>query len=446
MALPPIPKARISLTKPLVMEGITKLAEVFNRQGGDIVQLSMGLPVSIFCFRKPEHIKQIYAHKVIGTIKPPNLMPKADWLMGNGIYNDPGDDWRRKRAVSAPSFERRSSEALCRRVPEVVARIFGRWDACAEAGRTIDIYYEMQRLVVDLSFEVLFSETLGERLDEICRATHFAEKMFPTQTPFWLPLPSNRRFRQVGKQLNYLMREILVRREEAKEWPADILSALLAAVDPQLNRKWTNQEVISESFSIYFGASAMSSPLTWALYLLSQHPPVLRKLKHEIAAVTGNRPLALADLHQLTYLDMFFNETNRLYPPFWGSLRYAKAPIEIAGYTFPKKTMFIALRYFAQRHPEYWQNPEAFDPERFSQENRADFHPVAFLPYGAGPRTCLGQHMAPIICKFVIAALISRYQFEFRPRFPNDPQVDFSFGVYPKDKIMMLLRKAAPAL
>ncbi|MDE3016782.1 MAG: cytochrome P450 [Pseudomonadota bacterium] len=439
MQAKPIPEVTVSFFRPSPLLLITRLAEEFTRHG-DVVKLKMWVPLHVFCFRKPEHIKLVYAHKTAGIVKPPRLMKKADWLMGNGIFNDQGKEWKHRKAVSGPNFERGSSEQYCQNIPAIIARHFPRWDHYAAEGRTVDIYYELRRLVIDLSFNILLSESLEERLDQVCQDTHFAESMFTTQTPLWIPTPSNLRYRKTAKRFWALMHRIVREHREKPEQYHDILASILHTTDPQLGRTWTNQEAVDEMFSIYFGASAMSSPLAWALYLLAQHPPVLKKVLDELAPFR-NREITVADTHQLPYLDMVLNETNRLYPPFWGSPRYATDPIEIDGYSFPKNSILVPIRYFAQRHPDYWKNPEAFEPERFSPERRADYHPVAFLPFGAGPRSCLGQHMAPIICKFILATLVLRYRLEFYSRFPNDPQIDFSFGVYPKDKIPMRFAK-----
>lgn len=436
-----VPKVRISLLAHSLSTVMAKLAEAFERHG-DVVQLTAEVPIRVFCFRKPEHIKQLYSHKSMALLKPPNLIKKADWLMGWGTFNHfGGDEWRRKRRLIDPVFERRGSEALCRAVPAVVERTFPRLDAHASAGQPVDVYWEMRRLVADLSFEAFFSTRLGPRLDQVCDDTAFAESMFITLSPLWLPLLSNLRYRRTARRFHALMQQIIGERRAAAGNTPDVLSHLIDATDAELGRKWTDKEIQDELFSVYFGASAMSTALTWTLFLLSKHPPAVQKLREELSDAVGGRNPCVDDLDRLPYLGMVTDESSRLYPPFWGSLRYCPEPVAIDDYTFPARSMFVALRYFAQRHPGYWDNPEAFYPERFAPENRANFHPVAFLPFGAGPRSCLGRHVAPLICQLVIAMLVQRYNMYLRPRFPNDPLVEFSFGVYPKDRVMMTIHK-----
>ena len=131
-------------------------------------------------------------------------------------------------------------------------------------------------------------------------------------------------------------------------------------------------------------------------------------------------------------------ESLRLYPPFWGNIRYSAEPFSLDGYSFPKNSVFLLLRYFANRHPAFWHNPQAFDPARFDAANPKRIKPRYFIPFGAGPRTCLGVHMSIPICKMLLGHIFGRYDLAYRPATPNgQPRVSFMYGLYPKKTIIL---------
>lgn len=420
---------------------VTKMSEWFDKYG-DVLEVRAEIPLRLFCFRHPEHIKTIYAQKATCLTKPPNWIPRADWLMGNGTFNELGSsEWKRKRELVDPMFTRKVSLQSDRLVAECVQDMLSRWERREDPGAPLDINREMRRLVVDFSFRLLFGQALGEQIDDLTNTTHFAEKMFGVQLPPpWIPTLRNLRFWREGKQLQKLFDDAIAATSRAAADAPCVTKQLLQTTDPHLGRPWTPKEVRDECFSIFFGAHAMSNPLTWTFYLLSRHSAVLRKLQEELQQVLQGRTATGADLPRLEYAEMVLNESMRLYPPFWGSLRFSADPIEMDGYRFPAKSTFLPVRYFAHRHPDYWDNPDGFDPERFAPQNRDKFHAVAFLPYGAGPRACLGRHMAPMVCQLVIAMVMQRFELHFRPQHPNDPLASFDFGTLPPDTVLMNLK------
>jgi cytochrome P450 len=266
--------------------------------------------------------------------------------------------------------------------------------------------------------------------------------MFPVQIPpFLLPTPNNLRFRREGRYLKGLMREILMKRRASSTKDSDLLSYFFHTEDTEIKRKWTDDELISEMFVI-FGTSAMTTALGWCLYLLAQHPSITRKLTGLLQDAFRDGTPAVEALEGIPFLDQVFREALRLYPPFWGSVRYSQTAIEMDGYQFPARSTFLPIRFFSQRHEDYWEHPLAFDPDRFDDSPRthrtSKNNPANLLPFGAGPRTCLGVHLAPKICKLILAMVVHHYSLEFQDRRPNgEPRIKFSYGLYPADRVFI---------
>jgi cytochrome P450 len=289
---------------------------------------------------------------------------------------------------------------------------------------------------------MFFSEVISsDVLDRVTRTIEFSEEMFPVQIPpFKVPTPSNLRFRREGKFLKKLLNDIVAKRKADPTSKSDYLSHFLNTVDPELQRKWNDKELGDEMF-IIMGTSAVAVALGWACYLLAQHPSVMRKLERELTDVFKAGNPSIESLDAVPYLDWVIKEVMRLYPPFWGSVRYSSSEVNIDEYHFPAGSTFLPMRFFSQRSAEYWEHPLAFDPDRFAnmdaQRTRKN-NPANLLPFGAGPRTCIGVHLAPFICKYVIAVMIQRYSLEYTGRDPNAlPRSRFGFGVYPEGKVLL---------
>jgi cytochrome P450 len=415
---------------------IARLAAGFAEQG-DVLQVT-GIPLNLFCFRHPEHIRQIYTHKAIGTSKQPALLPRVRWIMGKGSFiHAGGEDWKRRRYMVQPALTRNESMDYARVVPAATTARLDRWRTHADGCRRIDVHHEMGCLVADVTLKSLFSEDVGDRIGVVYQETQALLSAFTDRLPLWVPFPKHFRFRKAARSLRGRMTAMVERRQSSPERPRDLLSILLDTPDKEAGRKWTVEEITDEMLSLYFGASIMKIALAWAFYLLSTHPAVARKLEHEVRTVLGGQLPTPEDLARLPYTAMVFQETTRLYPPVWGYPRYAVESVEIGGCCLPPRSLLLPVGYFAHRHPDFWENPEGFDPERFAPERVSGIHPFAHYPFGGGPRMCLGRNLAPLICQLILATVVQRYALHFAPQSPGSPVLDFAFELGPRDPLWM---------
>jgi cytochrome P450 len=339
-----------------------------------------------------------------------------------------------KRRMLAPAFTDSMSVHFSESLPASFERLKSRWVQNG-TGAPIDLYTELLRLVLDYAASALFSEELGpERLDWIVPATNFAEMMFVTLTPHWIPTPSNLKFRRIRSTYHKLMEEIIAKHRAAPGTFKDMVSHLTD--DP--SSPHTDEEIKAEMFSSYLGTPAMSLTILWGIYILSTRPDILSKLREELKRVVGDRLPRAEDLTNLPYLEMFVKEVLRLYPSFWGSLRYSKDPMEIDGYSFPKRSIFAMIRLAAQRLPNHWENSNQFIPERHAKRNAC---PHALLPFGLGPRMCLGRSLATIVCPLAIASIAQSFNVHLRS---DEVKMKYGFGMYPAETMFGTVEPVRP--
>lgn len=230
------------------------------------------------------------------------------------------------------------------------------------------------------------------------------------------------------------------RKRESITSKTDLLYFLQTTEDASLKRSLNDQEIVNEMIGVVLGTSAVASIIGRGLYLLGLHPETTRRIGQCLPQAFDDNVSDQDLLWQNHFLDAVIKEITRLYLPFWSPVRYARDGIEIDGYQFPKKSIMIAVRFFSQRHPDYWNNPLAFDPDRFIKENSYSTRTQAsnLLPFGAGPRACLGIHLAPLICRSVFARIVHRYRFELIESRPNpESRIVFNYGLYPENKSFM---------
>jgi len=340
-------------------------------------------------------------------------------ITGRGLLTSDGDLWFRQRRLEQPAFSRARLNALDEVIVPAVQKMLQRWEQHAVNNELVDVDGEMMRTTLEIVGKALFSIDLSTQAHQLTEAvlTVLDHIVYQVQNPVRLPeillTPRTMRFRAALSTLDMAVYEMIAGRREQADPGEDMLGMLLRARDEQTGQPMSEEQVRDEVITLLIaGHETVASALTWSWYLLAQHPQVWEKLHAEVSSVLQDRLPTTADLPSLPYTAQVFSEALRLYPPAWLITRKAAEEDEIEGYRIPKGALIIISPYVIHRHPKYWENPLTFDPERFS-EARGKSHPrYAYIPFGGGPRLCIGSQFAQVEATLILAMVTQRYRLE----------------------------------
>jgi cytochrome P450 len=296
----------------------------------------------------------------------------------------------------------------------------------------------MRQLVMRIVSRTLFGTQLGGEIDEIARSVlplleWTNRRLFLPIDPIGdLPLPPRRRFESHLVTVERHVRRFIDQRRTSQEPHDDLLAMLLQARDPETGAGLSDVELRDQVMTIFLaGTDTTVNLLGWTWYLLSRNVEAARRLRAELQTVLNGRAPLAADLPQLRYTAMVVDETLRLYPPAWAMSRLAGVDDEVGGYRISAGSNVLMSQWVTHRHPEFWENPEGFDPERFTPERSAGRPRFAYFPFGGGPRQCIGNTFAHMEAVLVVATLAPRYSLELAPGAPVRPKAVIGLRPYP---------------
>jgi cytochrome P450 len=285
-----------------------------------------------------------------------------------------------------------------------------------------DINAEMMKLTLGVVVKSLFgadftreAERIDAPLTAVLEATN-KRLISAVQIPSWVPTRRNLREKRALAQIEALLRKLIRSRRTSTEQRNDLLSVLLAAVDEESGAHMSDQQLRDEMMTLFLaGHETTANALTWSWYLLSQHPSVEAKLHDELHRVLHGRSPSAADLPRLPYAEMVIRESLRMYPPAPGFAREPIEPVMIGGYDVPKGSMVVVNSYALQRDARFFDDPERFDPERFAPGWEERIPRYAYLPFGGGPRVCIGNGFAMMEARLILTTIAQRWQFLLEP-------------------------------
>jgi cytochrome P450 len=373
----------------------------------------------------PAGIKHILLDNVANYPKTAFDVRILSTAFGDGLLTSDGDKWRAHRRVMSPSFDYRSIASYAPVITDAAEARLKAWDAKGENAE-IDIVREMLTLTLEVISRTMFSadsDALRSRLDETIRKGS-AELSFGLQhvAPLIGPFLMNRKLARIRahfEAVDAVMQNLIRGREKrAGAAPRDLLDRLIAATDSETGFRLTDEEVRDEVIIIFLAGhetSALAATYVW--YLLSLHPEEEVKLHAELDSVLSGRAPTYDDLEKLSYTRMVIDEAMRLYPPapiLTG--RVARDLDEVCGRPIEKGMEIIILPWVLHRHRTLWDDPDRFDPERFSRERSATRPRFAYLPFGGGPRICIGAQLALTEVSLLVATMAQRYRLKLVPR------------------------------
>jgi cytochrome P450 len=424
--LPPGPRGLPILGMlPAVRRNPTGVFMHAARSFGDVAYLKIG-PRRGFLITNPGDVRHVLQDNARNYHKSP-LYDKLRVLVGNGLLTSEGEFWLRQRRIAQPAFHRQAVAALAGVMADAAGETAAEWQALASRGRPVDVVEEMMRLTRTVVLRALLGADLGPfagRVDDAWTTVnrHIGEDFWSLGFTDRLPTSRYRRFQAARAVLHGAVDHVISQRRRTPSDNADLLSMLLSARDEETGETMTDEQLRVEVLTFLLaGQETTSLALTWTWYLLSQHAGAQRRLEQEIDTVLDRRRPEYADLANLPYTRMVIDEAMRLYPPAWGFSRQALADDHLGGFRLPRGWLAFVIPYVLHRLPAYWQDPDVFDPERFLPERSADRPKFVYLPFGAGPRQCIGNQFALIEAHLILATLAQGYRLQLVPRHRVEP-------------------------
>ena len=401
-----------------------------TRKYGDLVHFRIGYYTG-YLLNHPDYADHVL-HRNHGNYDKQNYnyrMLKP--VLGEGLITADGEQWRRHRRLIQPAFQRKQIAAFAGVAVRAAKAMLERWKFAARQERPVDADAEMMRLTLRVITESLFGDRIPDAAEIVRRAFTVLNRdiayRFRTVfvPPLWIPTPRNRAFKQARAELDRLVYEIIERRRKSGERQDDLLGTLLTAGsgEPEKKQGLTDREIRDEVMTLLLaGHETTANLLTWSCHLLSRHPEAAERVRTESREALGSRDPEFDDLPALSYTKMVLQESMRLYPPVWIISRRAVGDDRIGGYAIPAGSTVTICPYTLHRHPDFWDRPEAFRPERFSPGMEKERHPRAYLPFGGGPRSCVGQHFAMMEAALILAMIARRYRLEPVEGQPVEPE------------------------
>jgi cytochrome P450 len=339
------------------------------------------------------------------------------YILGQGLLTSEGSQWLQQRRMIQPAFHHQRLPAFAETMASCAASHVAGWSTVGDG--PVDIHADMMGLTLRIVGKTLFSvdladdaETVGEALDvAIHWAQAHAEQI--VRLPPWVPTPSNIRFKRALATIDELVQRIIAERRASGLDQGDLLGLLMAARDQDDGTAMTDRQLRDEVTTLVLaGHETTANALAFALHLLALHPAEQLRLESEVDAVLGEKDARFEDLPRLELTERVVQEAMRLYPPAWCFERDALEDDELSGYFIPKGSVVAVCPYSLHRSDVYWERPEAFEPDRFLPERVAARPRQAYLPFGDGPRVCIGRAFAMMEAKIILATIVRRFSVE----------------------------------
>jgi cytochrome P450 len=382
---------------------------------GDIYTLDLGIARWVI-LNHPRHAEYVLRDNSQNYRKGGGIWEMIRTILGNGLVVSEGDFWLRQRRMIQPHFHRKQLAGLTDAM--VAATVVGleAWDQMAATRQPADLLPRFSSITMRVITRALFGQGLAQtdldRVSDVMAFTmdYLMAGAMTSSLPRWLPIPGARRYHAGLREFDALIRQIIAH-ERSAETPSDsMLGMLVWMIDEESGESMTDTQLADEVKTFFLaGYETTSLALTWAVYLLTQHPEVMDKLRVEVDTVLAGRTPSFADLPALSYTRMVIQETLRVRPAAFWVPRTAVADDMIDGYAIPAGTSVMALTYGIHHHPELWQEPARFDPERFTGEAVAQQHKSAWMPFGMGQRQCIGRDFSIMEAQIILAMIVQRY-------------------------------------
>lgn len=378
----------------------------------------------------PDLIQQVMVQEHEKLVKAEPMRRALEPALGQGILTSEGARWRLHRRIAAPVFRPAALDSF---IPAFLAgarATRAAWLALPD-GTPLEVGREMMHLTFEIILETMLSgrgdvdvARVERSIADFLESSSWSIVLSALRAPEWTPFPGKYRAARGGAYLRRFVTQRAADRRATGERHDDLLSLMLDATDPDTGEAMPDADIVDNILTfIGAGHETTALALTWTFYALSHHPEIEARMLAEIEAVTGGGELTPEQVHRLTYVRQVVSESMRLYPPVAMVVRNATEPFDLAGHRVePGDGVFVPIRA-VHRHAKLWDSPETFDPERFTPEAVRARHRFAWLPFGAGPRICIGLGFSLLEAVAILGTLLPAIRVQVNPDYVPVPKV-----------------------
>jgi len=391
---------------------------------GDVTQAMIG-PQPIALLMDPEDIRRVLVTNQKNFVKGRSL-ERTKVLLGEGLLLAEGQQHLRQRRLMQPAFHRERLAAYADAMVHYADRTQSGWTD----GQSLDMHREMMSLTLAIAGRTLFDADVDADAHELAEALDLSLRMFDLailplgRVLEYVPLPWVLRLHRARARTNKIIHSMIAERRANGSDRGDLLSMLISALDTEGDGSgMTDTQLRDEIVTLIMaGHETTANALTWAFYLLSQHPDYAARLGEEVDRVLGDRIPSASDLPGLVYTRAVLAEAMRLYPPAWIVERRALNDFEAGGYVIRRNTLVYVSSYLVQRDSRWWGAPECFAPERWDNDSHQSRPKFTYFPFGGGTRICIGEHFAWMEGTLVLATIAQRWHVRYDRPEPPVPQ------------------------
>ncbi len=395
---------------------LTKYTELF----GDTFRFYFGGVKEAIVTTNPVVIQHVLKTNSENYHKSEIQMKRMGHFLGKGLLTSHGEVWRTQRRLIQKGFDRKQLEVLSSIMQDSLADSLVDFDRQARTG-PVDIYPHLMKITFGMVGRSLFGARLQDKdISLISHTISTVQEFMVRQTiqPYlnpWFSISGElTRHEEMRARADGVLMEYIQRRRHSP--PGHDLLQILMDARYSDGHGMSDELVLSESMQLLVaGHETSSNALSWLLYLLSSRPDCLEKMRQEFDFVLRDAPLTYSDVPRFEFATQVIQEALRLYPPFWMVDRTALADDRAGDIDIPRGSTVVVFIYGAHHSPEYWDSPETFDSERFTKANEKLHRPFAYLPFGAGPRGCIGGNYAMLQILMILSVLLRKYDLLLAP-------------------------------
>ena len=424
----------------LASSGRVEWLQSITNTYGDVVEFKL-LKKNFYLINHPDLMKDILTRDIDNYTKKTISFKFIKEVLGESTFTAMGDDWRRKRLTVQPSFRNASISNLATIMTDCIEDFLTEWESQCDRGNTIELSAEMMHLTLKVVVKALFSSTLSDTdfkditkvFKPLLEAVN-ARISFPVKMLYRLPLNKNKKYQGYIETLDIIIYRIIGDRRLANNKPTDLLQMLMDATDEETSLPLTDIELRNELMTMFIaGHETTANAMSWLWTILSSNSDIREKIEQEVDEVLGDRKPEASDFANLPYCLKAFKETMRLYPPVPILPRQVENDTTLGDYLIKGGSGVLFSPHLLHRHPEFWDAPEVFDPNRFDKAEERKRHTYAYLPFGGGARVCIGNNFALMEAVFIIAMTTQR----FRVKLNSDTNFEPLIGLTTKPKFAL---------